>query len=83
MHYTQIRVRCQCGDERFLKSITRYVTYPDKEFFAIRKRFEEFLGRPIRPYEEIVRAQREREQQLKRERLGPIADDMKIDTGDL
>ena len=58
-------------------------TFPDKEFFAIRKRFEEFLGRPIRPYEEIVRAQREREQQLKRERLGPIADDMKIDTGDL
>ena len=58
-------------------------TFPDKEYFAIRKRFEDFLGRPIRPYEEIVRAQREHERQLKRERLEPNADEVKVEVDGL
>ena len=53
------------------------IMVPDEEYFAIRKRFEEFLGRPIRSYEEIVRARRERDRQMELERLGPIADDVK------
>ena len=57
---------------------------PDEEYFAIRKRFEEFLGRPIRSYEEIVRVQRERDRQSKlaRERR-PTDSDVKVDVGDL
>ena len=58
-------------------------TLPDKEYFAIRKRFEEFLGRPIRPYEDIVRAQRERERQLERKLFGPIVDDVKVEVDGL
>ena len=57
---------------------------PDEEYFAIRKRFEDFLGRPIRSYEEIVRVQRERDRQSKlaRERR-PTDSDVKVDVGDL
>ena len=57
---------------------------PDEEYFAIRKRFEDFLGRPIRSYEEIVRFQRERDRQSKlaRERR-PTDSDVKVDVGDL
>ena len=57
---------------------------PDEEYRAIRKRFEEFLGRPIRSYEEIVRVQRERDRQSKlaRERR-PTDSDVKVDVGDL
>ena len=56
----------------------------DEEYAAIRKRFEDFLGRPIRTYEEIVRAQREHDRQMRleeeRRRGGP---DVKVDVGDL
>ena len=57
---------------------------PEEEYLAIRKRFEEFLGRPIRSYEEIRRAQRERDRQRKlaRER-SPTDSDVKVDVGDL
>lgn len=57
---------------------------PDEEYFAIRKRFEEFLGRPIRSYEEIVRTRRERERQeaLAREARPPDSD-VKVDVEDL
>ena len=57
---------------------------PDEEYFAIRKRFEDFLGRPIRSYEEIVQTRRERERQetLARERR-PTDSDVKVDVGDL
>ena len=57
---------------------------PEGEYIAIRKRFEEFLGRPIRPYEEIIRAQRERDRQRKLEReRSPTDSDVKVDIGNL
>ena len=62
---------------------------PEEEYLAIRKRFEEFLGRPIRTYEEIVRARRERDRQMNLEeerrkaRLGPDPSDVKVDIGNL
>ena len=56
----------------------------DEEYAAIRKRFEEFLGRPIRSYEEIMRIDAERSEQAKRamERRPPDSD-VKVDVGDL
>ena len=57
---------------------------PEEEYLAIRKRFEEFLGRPIRSYEEIIRAQRERDRQRKLEReRSPTDSDVKVDIGNL
>ena len=58
---------------------------PEEEYVAIRKRFEEFLGRPIRPYEEIRRAQRERDRQMELLEARPQGDptDVKVDVGDL
>ena len=62
---------------------------PDEEYLAIRKRFEDFLGRPIRSYEEIIRVQRERDRQMnleeERRKAGPGPDptDVKVDVGDL
>ena len=62
---------------------------PEEEYLAIRKKFEEFLGRPIRTYEEIVRARRERDRQMdleeERRKAGPGPDpsDVKVDIGDL
>ncbi len=56
----------------------------DEEFSAIRKRFEDFLGRPIRSYEEIRRVQDERIKQSKRARESrPTDSDVKVDVGDL
>ena len=51
--------------------------------------FEEFLGRPIRSYEEIIRAKRERDRQMnleeERRKAGPGPDpsDVKVDIGNL
>ena len=58
---------------------------PEEEYLAIRKRFEEFLGRPIRSYEEIRRAQRERDRQMELLEARPKGDptDVKVDVGDL
>ena len=57
---------------------------PEEEYAAIRKRFEEFLGRPIRSYEEIRRVQDERIKQSKRARESRATDsDVKVDVGDL
>ena len=57
---------------------------PEDEYIAIRKRFEEFLGRPIRSYEEIRRVQRERDRQRKLEReRSPTDSDVKVDIGTL
>ena len=58
---------------------------PEEEYVAIRKRFEEFLGRPIRSYEEIRRAQRERDRQMELLEAHPKGDptDVKVDVGDL
>jgi len=62
---------------------------PEEEYLAIRKRFEEFLGRPIRTYEEIIRAQRERDRQMNLEEArrkagqGPDPSDVKVDIGNL
>ena len=62
---------------------------PEDEYLAIRKRFEEFLGRPIRSYEEIIRVQRERDRQMnleeERRKAGPGPDpsDVKVDVGNL
>ena len=57
---------------------------PEEEYLAIRKRFEEFLGRPIRSYEEIRRARRERDRQRKLEReRSPTDSDVKVNIGDL
>ena len=62
---------------------------PEEEYLAIRKRFEEFLGRPIRSYEEIIRAKRERDRQMnleeERRKAGPDPDpsDVKVDIGNL
>ena len=62
---------------------------PEDEYLAIRKRFEEFLGRPIRSYEEIIRVQRERDRQMnleeERRKAGPGPDpsDVKVDIGNL
>ena len=62
---------------------------PDEEYLAIRKRFEDFLGRPIRSYEEIIRVQRERDRQMnleeERRKAGPGPDptDEKVDVRDL
>ena len=62
---------------------------PEEEYLAIRKRFEGFLGRPIRLYEEIIRAQRERDRQMnleeERRKAGPGPDpsDVKVDIGNL
>ena len=57
---------------------------PDEEFAIIKAKFEKFLGRPIRTYEEIVHEQMERSRQLKlereRRRGGP---DVQVDVGDL
>lgn len=57
---------------------------PDEQYAIIKAKFENFLGRPIRTYEEIVRAQREHDRQMKledeRRRGGP---DAQVDTGDL
>ena len=56
----------------------------DEEFSAIRKRFEDFLGRPIRSYEEIMRIEAERSEQSKRARESrPTDSDVKVDVGDL
>lgn len=56
----------------------------DEEYAVVKAKFEQFLGRPIRTYEEIVRAQRERDRQMdleeERRRGGP---DVKVDVGDL
>jgi len=56
----------------------------DEEYAVVKAKFEKFLGRPIRTYEEIVRAQRERDNQMdieeERRRGGP---DVKVDVGDL
>ena len=62
---------------------------PDEEYLAIRKGFEDFLGRPIRSYEEIIRVQRERDRQMnleeERRKAGSVPDpsDVKVDIGDL
>jgi len=62
---------------------------PEEEYLAIRKRFEEFLGRSIRSYEEIIRAKRERDRQMnleeERRKAGPGPDpsDVKVDIGNL
>ena len=57
---------------------------PEEEYAAIRKRFEEFLGRPIRSYEEIRRIQDEQIEQSKRAReRRPTDSDVKVDVGDL
>ena len=62
---------------------------PEEEYVAIRKMFEEFLGRPIRSYEEIIRVQRERDRQMnleeERRKAGPGPDpsDVKVDIGNL
>ena len=57
---------------------------PDDKYAIIKAMFEKFLGRPIRTYEEIVRAQREHDRQMElereRRRGGP---DVKVDIGDL
>jgi hypothetical protein len=57
---------------------------PDEEFAVIKAKFEKFLGRPIRTYEEIEYEQMERSRQLKlereRRRGGP---DVQVDTGGL
>ena len=56
----------------------------DEEYAAIRKRFEEFLGRPIRSYEEIMRIEAERSEQTKRAMESrPTDSDVKVDVGDL
>ena len=56
----------------------------DEEYAAIRKRFEEFLGRPIRSYEEIMRIEAERSEQTKRAMESrPTDSDVKVDLGDL
>lgn len=53
---------------------------PDEEYAAIRKRFEEFLGRPIRSYEEIMRIEAERSEQTKRAMESrPTDSDVKVD----
>ena len=56
----------------------------DEEYAVVKAKFEKFLGRPIRTYEEILRAQRERDRQMdleeERRRGGP---DVKVDVGDL
>ena len=58
---------------------------PEEEYVAIRKRFEEFLGRPIRSYEEIRRVRRERDRQMELLEAHPKGDptDVKVDVGDL
>lgn len=57
---------------------------PDEKYAIIKAKFEKFLGRPIRTYEEIVRTQREHDRQMRleeeRRRGGP---DVKVDVGDL
>ena len=56
----------------------------DEEYAVVKAKFEKFLGRPIRTYEEIVHEQMERSRQIKlereRRRGGP---DMQVDIGDL
>ena len=56
----------------------------DEEYVVVKAKFEKFLGRPIRTYEEIVHEQMERSRQIKlereRRRGGP---DVKVDVGDL
>ena len=56
----------------------------DEEYAVVKAKFEKFLGRPIRTYEEIVHEQMERSRQIKlereRRRGGP---DVKVDVGDL
>ena len=56
----------------------------DEEYAVVKAKFEKFLGRPIRTYEEIVHEQLERSRQIKlereRRRGGP---DVKVDVGDL
>ena len=57
---------------------------PEEEYAAIRKRFEEFLGRPIRSYEEIRRIEDARIEQSKRAReRRPTDSDVKVDVRDL
>lgn len=62
----------------------RYGEVTDAEYDIIKAKFEKFLGRPIRTYEEFVHAQRERDRQIdleeERRRGGP---DVKVDVGDL
>ena len=57
---------------------------PDEKYAIIKAKFEKFLGRPIRTYEEIVRAQREHDRQMEleeeRRRGGP---DVQVDVGNL
>lgn len=54
------------------------------EYAVVKSKFEKFLGRPIRTYEEIIRSQRERDRQKaleeERRRGGP---DVKVNVGDL
>ena len=56
----------------------------DEEYAVVKTKFEKFLGRPIRTYEELVHEQMERSRQIKlereRRRGGP---DVKVDVGDL
>jgi hypothetical protein len=56
----------------------------DEEYAVVKAKFEKFLGRPIRTYEEIVHEQLERSRQIKlereRRRGGP---DVQVDVGDL
>ncbi len=56
----------------------------DEEYAVVKAKFEKFLGRPLRTYEEIVHEQMERSRQIKlereRRRGGP---DVKVDVGDL
>ena len=62
---------------------------PDEEYLAIRKRFEEFLGHPIRSYEAIVHERRERDRRMNLEEEsrnsgpGPDPSDVKVDIGNL
>ena len=62
---------------------------PEEEYLAIRKRFEEFLGRPIRSYEAIVHERRERDRRMNLEEEsrksgpGPDPSDVKVDIGNL
>ena len=54
---------------------------PEEEYAVVKAKFEEFLGHPIRAYEEIVRIQLERARQMEMEderRLG--GPDVQVDT---
>ena len=56
----------------------------DEEYAVVKAKFEKFLGRPIRTYEEIVHEQMERSRQIKLEReLRRGGPDVQVDVGDL